>query len=337
MNVLMICGTYPPEICGIGDYAARLSESLSLIGIKVMTLPKVQWNLRSAARILDSASDPKCDIVHIQYPGVGYGYSLIPQILSAKVRPVVTLHEFSHVKLLRRIACLPFLFTARQMVFTSEYELANVRRHFPGIASKSVAIPIGSNIVPVQTGRPRNFSEVIYFGLIAPRKGLEQVLQFASYLEQEKVGLKVRVIGQVPPMFRSYADSLMAKAQGLPVTWTLGKSELEVAELLSTASVAYLPFPDGASERRSSLNAVLSSGVVCVSTEGEQTSESLRGLLTFASDGREALTKTLALLSDRRSWGKASAAGIMYSESFHWDHIARSHLEIYTRLLEQRG
>ncbi|MGB7264639.1 MAG: glycosyltransferase family 4 protein [Terracidiphilus sp.] len=336
MNVLMICGTYPPEVCGIGDYTARLSESLVRIGLRVMPLPTL-WNMRSVARIVESASDPQYDIVHIQYPGVGYGHSLVPQILSVKVPAVVTLHEFSHVKLLRRIACLPFLFSARQMVFTSEYELANVMRFFPWIANKSVAIPIGTNIIPVQTRRPRNFNEVIYFGLIAPRKGIEQVLQFAAYLEQEKAGFKIRLIGQVPSMFRDYADSLIEKAQGLPVTWTLGKSDHEVAELLSRASVAYLPFPDGASERRGTLKAALSSGVVCVSTEGEQTSDTLRGALTIASDGREALTKIRTLLGDRVAWERASAASMMYSESFHWDHIARSHLQVYAKLLERNG
>jgi glycosyltransferase involved in cell wall biosynthesis len=337
MNVLMICGTHPPDVCGIGDYTARLIESLRHIGTNVTTLPGVRWNLRSAGKIIESATRPRYDIVHIQYPGVGYGHSVVPQLLSARVPAVVTLHEFSHVRIPRRIASLPFLLSARQLVFTSEGELSNVRRVFPGIARKSVVIPIGTNIAPVRAEGPRDFSEVIYFGLIAPRKGIEQVLEFASCLRQEEPGISVRLIGQVPASFRHYAETLKAKAQGLPVKWTLGKAEPEVAELLSTASIAYLPFPDGASERRGTLKAALGSGVVCVSTEGKQTSEALRGLLTFASDGRDALKKIRTLLADRGLWERTSAEGLAYSASFQWDHIARSHVQLYKKLLGEGG
>jgi glycosyltransferase involved in cell wall biosynthesis len=195
-------------------------------------------------------------------------------------------------------------------------------------------IPIGTSILPVQGGEPRHFDEVIYFGLIAPRKGVEQVLEFASIARREQAGFGVRLIGRVPIEFRDYAKKLMTEAAALPVIWTLEESELEVAERLARASLAYLPFPDGASDRRSSLKAALSSGVVCISTEGKGVSEEMRKILIFASDSEHAVATAKVLLADRCALERLSKEGVAYSDSFRWDHIARSHLQVYGRLCE---
>jgi glycosyltransferase involved in cell wall biosynthesis len=337
MNVLMISGSYPPEACGVGDYTAKLVESLSQLGITVKTLKGVRWNLKSMGRIRETIAQHQCDVVHIQYPSVGYGRSLVPQLLSFTVPAVVTLHEFSHVRIPRRLACVPFLFSARHLLFTSQFELDKVKRIFPWIARKSTVIPIGTSIIPVQGTKPRNFDEVIYFGLIAPRKGIEQVLELASAIKHEHAGIGVRLIGRVPDVFRDYARTMMSKAKDLPVTWILEESESEVAERLARASLAYLPFPDGASERRSSLKAALSSGVVCITTEGKEAPEPLRKVLVFATDSRDALAKVKEFLTNRQSWNLLSTESMAYSATYRWDHIAHSHLNVYERLCGEVG
>jgi glycosyltransferase involved in cell wall biosynthesis len=328
----MICGSYPPDVCGVGDYSAQLVESLQQLGVEATALKGIRWDWRSVKRVREAIAHHSADIVHIQYPSVGYGRSPMPQLLSLRVPAVVTLHEFSHVKMLRRAASVPFLLAGARLVFTSHYELEYVRGMFRWVAGKSFVIPIGTNIPPVQREQPRQTDEVIYFGLIAPRKGLEQVLEFASKLKREGSGLKVRLIGRVPDAFAEYAEKLIASAVDLPVVWMRDLSKLEVAEQLAHASVAYLPFPDGASERRGSLTAVLSSGVPCVSTAGKQTSKQLREVLRFASDAQGAVAEVKALLADRRAWENASARAITYAESLSWESIARSHFEVYDAL-----
>lgn len=332
MNVMMVCGSRPPDTCGVGDYTARLIEALREIGINVETLEGMPWNLLSMGKMREMIARSHCDIVHFQYPSVGYGQSLVPQLLSFKVRSIVTLHEFSHSRLLRRVASSPFIFSARQLLFTSQYELDRVRRRFPWIASKSSVIPIGTNILPLRREERRHLDEVIYFGLIAPRKGLEQVIQFASIARRERVGITVRVIGRVPVAFRDYAKKLMDEARELPVVWSLEESEQMVAERLAGASLAYLPFPDGASDRRGSLKAALSSGVVCISTEGKGLTEQMREALVLSSDCEDAVAKAKMLLIDQCALTELSAKGSRYSESFRWDRIAQSHLQLYERL-----
>jgi glycosyltransferase involved in cell wall biosynthesis len=329
LKVLMVCGSYPPEVCGVGDYTAKLIESLQRLGAEVTALHGMRWDWHATKMVRAAIARHSSDVIHIQYPSVGYGRSLMPQLLSIRVPAIVTLHEFSHVKALRRAASVPFLLAGERLVFTSQYELDYVRRRFPWIARKSVVIPIGANIVPVRRGQERQTDEVIYFGLIAPRKGLEQVLELASNLKRDGSTLKVRLIGKVPEAFQAYAERLKEDAKHLPVVWTKDASELEVAERLAGASVAYLPFPDGASERRGSLKAVLSAGVPCVSTRGKQTSRQLQDVLSLASDSMDAVKSVKALLDDHSAWERASAKGVAYAESFRWESIARSHLDIY--------
>jgi glycosyltransferase involved in cell wall biosynthesis len=337
MNVLMICGSYPPDVCGVGDYTAQLVQSLKQIGISVDTLHRMRWNSDAVNEIRQIIAQHQYNLVHIQYPSVGYGKSLAPQILSLRVPAVVTLHEFSHVRIPRRLSSLPFLFSARHLLFTSQYELENIQRFAPWISGKSSVIPIGTNILPAQSMGRRRFDEVIYFGLISPRKGIEKVLEFASIAGREQAPITVRIIGRIPLGFREYAKKLIADARDLPVVWTLDESESQVAEHLAKASVAYFPFPDGASDRRGSLKAALAAGVVCISTEGKQLSSQLRSLLTIAAGSEDAMVKAMDLLSNENTWEKVSAAGRAHSESFRWDQIALKHLELYEKLSCEEG
>jgi glycosyltransferase involved in cell wall biosynthesis len=335
MKVLMISGSYPPDVCGVGDYTCHLAEALIARGLEVILLQRKDWSWRSRRELLEEVRGTDYDILHIQYPSVGYGRSLLPQYLSFLCPAVVTLHEFSHSRFLRKLASFPFLLSARQLLFTTEFEQNWNQRLFPWIAAKSVAIPIGANIGPTSGSGPRRRDEVIYFGLISPRKGIEEVLDFASVACQSSSNIQVRIIGQIAPIFQKYASTLMDRSRDLPVIWTLGKSESELASLFASASLAYLPFPDGASERRGSLKAMLSSGVVCISTEGKQLSDSLRKVLVLARDGKDAFAKATELLGDRSTWERLSAEALAYSQSFQWSHIAARHIEIYTKICDR--
>jgi len=102
-----------------------------------------------------------------------------------------------------------------------------------------------------------------------------------------------------------------------------------VAEMLASAAVAYLPFPDGASERRSSLKSALSSGVVCVTTEGSATPVEMRSAVVLATSIEDAYQKAKTLLANRDECEKLSAEAARYAQTFRWDSIAQLHREIY--------
>ena len=332
MKVLMISGSYPPDVCGVGDYTFRLVQGLTARGVSVTVLGRKDWRWPARHELLRQIRIARHDVLHIQYPSIGFGYSLVPQFLCLRLPAVVTLHEFYRSRIPRKLASSLFLQFARKLVFTSEFEFNWARRLIPWIARKSSMIPIGTNILPVVGLLPRRRDEVVYFGLITPDKGFEQLLEFAAAAQSVKSGIHLRIIGQVPDSYKDYAAKLMARSRNLPVIWTLDQPDSEVARLLAESSVAYLPFPDGASERRGSLKAIFSSGVTCISTDGIQIPDSLRKVLIFARNGRDAFARAATLLSDESELQRTSARATAYAQTFRWDDIADRHLAIYTKM-----
>ena len=118
--------------------------------------------------------------------------------------------------------------------------------------------------------RERPAARVVYFGQIRPNKGLEQFLELANRSIASKRPFKFKIMGSVPGAHQGYMRSLRS-ACSPAVDWALDLSFADVAETLAASFAAYLPFPDGASERRGSLLAALANGLPVLSTFGSAT------------------------------------------------------------------
>ena len=118
-KVCMVTPSYPPEKCGIGDYAALLCEALAGQGVEVIALtsfnlgtcssdanPHVRplmkgRSLPDAMRLLKSVRRGEADIYHFQLGSARYRlklffpFCLIPlaRLLSPRIRIVLTFHE----------------------------------------------------------------------------------------------------------------------------------------------------------------------------------------------------------------------------------------------------
>ena len=118
-KVCMVTPSYPPEKCGIGDYAALLCEALAGQGVEVIVLtsfnlgtcssganPHVRplmkgRSLPDAMRLLKGVRRGEADIYHFQLGSARYRlklffpFCLIPlaRLLSPRIRIVLTFHE----------------------------------------------------------------------------------------------------------------------------------------------------------------------------------------------------------------------------------------------------
>ncbi|HEY0760290.1 MAG TPA: hypothetical protein VGD59_13645 [Acidisarcina sp.] len=248
------------------------------------------------------------------------------------VPAVVTVHEFSRVHLLRKLAIIPFFCFAKRLIFTSDAELDAVASRMPWIRAKSTVIEIGSNIPVVAEPPSRTAGEIIYFGLIAPKKGIESVLELASLIVKKRQDISVRIIGATVPRLSDYANDLREQAKDLPVAFDTDCDDAETGAKLARASVAYLPFPNGASTSRGSLKAVLACGVATITTSGPRTSPALASTVLLASTPSEALDISLELLAQPERVKAISAASRQYSQSFAWGTIARDHVDVYSKV-----
>lgn len=335
MKVALLCGPCPARECGVGDYTVCLADALNQRGVEAHVISSNKWNVLGAIKNLEASGAPKFDVLHVQYPTVGFGRALVPQVLALLHGCVVTIHEASQAHILRKLSLLPFSVRAKRLVFTSEYERQFATRWAPWISQVSCVIPITSNIRVFEGPSERTVDEILYFGLIMPKKGVETVIALGELVKAAGLSFLIRIVGSCPPRHGAYLKELKARTSTLPIIWDNELSENQVAKRLASASIAYLPYPDGVSERRASFKAALLNGVTVITTRGRHTPSGLEGLVSFCSNPEEALAaaRFLAENNERRTTLVDNAR--RYAQQFTWGQIADAHLALYNDLRVQ--
>jgi len=174
----MICGSYPPAKCGIGDHAARLAEHLAQNGVAVDVLtchgtpvtgercgrtpsePVNLFPLLSSAPALDAAkialhvAEHRCNLVHLQFPTWAYrrsvSISLLPPLLRliTRVPCVATFHEVVRSHPVNRIRLTPIAYASSAVIGTTDEDCRWLREHLHLHRRRVVHIPIGPCMEP---------------------------------------------------------------------------------------------------------------------------------------------------------------------------------------------
>jgi len=244
---------------------------------------------------------------------------------------VVTIHEYGLYRF-RQLRFFPFIF-AKALIFTNEFEFKRFKSEIRLTPSKTSVVPIGSAI-PIGSGAVRRMPRsVCYFGLIVPGKGIEHFLQLARLLSGHPFSFSF--IGAIQHQRKAYAEDIVRELENLGVAVHLQKSADDVAQVLSASTYAYLPFIDGASEKRSSLLAVLVNGVRVLTPHGATTSEALRQATLDAQTPEAAASCLIALENPGQTVPSVpgSNAHQAIRERFSWSGIAKSHWKVYADLL----
>jgi glycosyltransferase involved in cell wall biosynthesis len=334
-KVIMLTGSAPPEACGVGDYTFALVSALESAGFRAELLCHKQWDIRGTGKLFSRLSQEKEALLHIQYPTFGYGYSLGPQLSSLARRSVITLHEFSLAHILRKVSLCPFTVRSSRLVMTAEFECRMLTRSMPWAKQKITIIPIGSNIAPSQPASLAPKPRILYHGLIMPRKGLEEWIALARLARERNAGWEFMAVGKIPAAHASYGENLIRTSSAGSVKWVLDRTDEEVAALFSEGGIAYLPFVDGASERRGSLKAVLAAGLPTITTASAQTPENLNGAVLFARDREAAFDCARRLMESLEERCRLAKAALEYSQLFSWRKIAESHIRMYEELFSR--
>lgn len=322
MKILFL-STQPPTVCGVGDYTVRLAEALQRQGMEATIEAHSAWKTKVLGQVLQKIA--QSDVVHLQYPTVDFKTSLVPLLaLTLSHTPtVLTLHEYSQSHPLRRMFVQWLCRTAKCVVFVENQERQHLNTRISSLKTKSVVIPIASNI-PKGTPRPKAPRSLVHFGLIRPERGLEEFLKVAGMLPN----WDIQVIGQVQQGQESYFSQIKQLPEAQNVKWTLGLSPEAVAEQLAGIQFAYLPFPDGASPRRGSLLACLLNGVHCITTRGQNTPIDFQHCMDFTDNPQQTATRLQALAMQPQQAFTNSR-----DHPQNWDEIATMHIYEYQRLL----
>jgi glycosyltransferase involved in cell wall biosynthesis len=332
-RVCFLAGNDQTLHCGVKDYAYRLAEALQEHGIEAEVHAPADWKLSTFLKLRRKLIAERFDILHIQYPSIGFRYSLFPHIAGLTgIAPstCVTLHEYSRLSGVQRNSTHLFALSTQLMLFTTEEERSLFNGRKGGGPASRWVVPIGSN-VPETPPSELLRSNVIYFGQIRPDKGIEVFLDLARFTTNYGSELLFTVIGSCLPRHREYLSSLQA---GAPenVEWILGAPLTEVSLRMSSALAAYLPFPDGASYRRGSLIGALVNSLPVISTWSAATPESLARVILRADSPEDAFEHLQTLKNSPARRLEVAAASRALGRQFSWSSIAESHRRLYEGL-----
>ncbi len=301
LKVALITGTYPPEKCGVGDYSSKLIHAQNANFWRLFYYK--DWSFSSVIRKIREIAKSDEDILNIQYPSMGFGYSLVPHFLCfyfslfSKKHVTVTIHEYTRLGRKSRLAAIVFLIFSQKIIFTNEFERKAAIKRIPWIKKKSKVIKILSNITPAFEHVPtekRTF-DLGCFGLLTPKKGIEEFLEVSTKILQLKPSIEIFIMGQTLDKYKDFSDKVMNEANKIGVKLFLNKDEKDVSAILSNTKICYLPFPDGVSERRGSFLASVLNYCMIYTTEGIYTTEAHKEFCYFVEkeDAADSIVKAL--------------------------------------------
>lgn len=224
-----------------------------------------------------------------------------------------------------------------------------------------IVIPIGSNI---EVSPPPDYQRgqwrmnlgishdtflIAYFGLLTPAKGVEQLLDALTHLNQHHATMRYRLLviggGANTPRDQEYADNVIARINqtGLreQVIITGHVDSAEVSAHLLAADCVALPFRQGASFRSGSLLAAMKHRVAVITTAPAASSptspafslpslmDSQQVLLVPPGDSVALAEAIMRLAHDPPLRLRLSAAAQNIADFFDWDKIAMGHMLLY--------
>ena len=366
MRVLLVTGSYPPMLCGVGDYAGRLALALSrdpdlkvsvfttaldahaepAAGMEVLRVAR-SWHARRLAGFGATLRARKPDIVHIQFPTQGYdhwsGLAAIAALCRFRWRtPVVlTLHEplprttYRSDRWVQALA----LIANRIVVVRPEYHASMpwVLRLF--IPARKIRFISNASALPVvELGESERQAMrrgvgcdgealIAFFGFSYEHKGVDLLFRIADPARH-----RLLLIGHLAAddpyhaRLRALADSSEWKGR---VTITGFVEPLVAARMLSAADAAVFPYRVGGGVWNSSLHAATSQGTFVLTTSLERSGYDSAANVYYARPD-DVVEMTRALLAHQ---------GIRKPRPSRdpWLDIAAAHKELYLSLVMQRA
>lgn len=360
----MVSGNCPPVICGIGDYTANLLQTFQRLrpewdwtwlsrrprwfhapvssygGLKTIR-PTHTWNPFGRELATAAVRWVKPDLIHIQDQIHSYFETeAAVQIANATKCPVVvTLHEFHNE--LPSVQHTIQLVKRANIAITSDLRTSDRCRECTGrIPDLQGWSP--SNVVPLPPEQEIKLVPGLLttFGLISSIKQLPIVFEALQHLRQQELDLRWRIIGPFDPVNNSYHAELQHRFNVPWVQFTGSFPDVRdrrLRTLLAESEAMILPFADGASLRRTSLQTAWAFGLPVITTlpsaKELEIQDGLNCLLVKQPTPQAWAAAIKRVLCDRELRQQLGNESRATAKHLSWERLANLHIEIYNQLL----
>ena len=364
LKVLYVTGSYPPMLCGVGDYTAKLVSEISknskctigvltsigaaVSGNKFLESQNVQifpiingWRFLELPKLVRAVCRFKSDIVHIQYPTLGYEKSWMPyflplllKILGLKV--VQTWHEPP-----TRYRFFPNAVTKDNLIGVEPDYLKQMLPRYSLLVRRksSCYIPVGASIPRIRltdeerssiknmyVGRERKM--VAFFGFAYPTKSVEELFKIADP-ERDTLVLLTKLDAINNPYHKKIMNYFASGIWAGKVVVTGFLSADDVARALCAADAVILPFQHGVGMRNTSFLAARLQGTFTITTSRCTQGYENETNVFYAQPGDiQAMRSALSIYVGRRRESDFHAP-------FDWKNIVDAHLSLYINIAER--
>jgi glycosyltransferase involved in cell wall biosynthesis len=367
-RVLMVSGNAPPVVDGVGDYTLRLLEELRrqrpgwrwlwlakrrrwfhspvvFRGGVPLLRPSHSWTARGRAIACATAKAAKPDIIHVQEQIHSFHETAAASELAraAGCRVVTTLHEYHQE--LPSVVYTDALLRASRVVVANDPRSADrclIRTH----RSADHTWWSGSTVLPPRPEQrpPTRPGLMLTFGFLSAIKSLDLLYQALRLVRCDRPELRWRIIGpfqpETDPLHAALARDLESDRSWVETTGAITHTA-RLQNLLAEAEVMLLPFADGASTRRTTLQVGWAFGLPVVTTTPREPTDAIvdrENCLLVPEPTPDAWAAAInRVLDDRALAARLRAGSLRTADRFSWERLAARHLEAYDALLASRG
>jgi glycosyltransferase involved in cell wall biosynthesis len=365
-RILFLTGNAPPAIDGVGDYTDRLIEELTrqrpewrwwwlsrrprwfsspLTRRECVRLirPGRDWSVRGRQWAATAARFLRPDLIHIQEELYSFHESGAASSIAAwsNAPAVTTLHEF-HTE-------HPRITFTKRLVTHSRVVIANDPRTADRcLAATGRAVDhlwwSGATVTPAPhalfSARP---GVVITFGFLSTLKQLALVHE-ALRAARGACPLQWWIIGPFEPRTNP-EHAALERAFARDRDWIrltgAVPARAHLQALLAQAEVMLLPFADGASTRRTTLQTAWAFGIPTITTTPKEATDAIRhgeNAWLVSESTTEAWHSAIdRVLSDPILADRMRSGGLATAEQFSWPRLAAEHVAMYEALLAPRA
>ena len=327
-----------------------------------------EWNLAGCQSILQRLREHPMEIVHIQYHALSFSLhpaiTMLPRLVKSRLRPrppkiAVTLHELAGPMAAltpgpaRRLWLLPLLLSSDSVIVTNERDLSRLslipflrgRLHHIPLASPMSTPTIPSlsreerDSVRQQAGVGPEEILLVRFGFVHNVFGslIPELLQALRVLVKRGFPARLLLAGGDNEGDRRRILSI-ASRMGMEdkLLWTGYRTADEISHFLYSSDIAVQLYPDGVSEKRSSLHTVMAHGLPVISTRRGRPSSLFHhgeNVLLVSSRHPDQLADAISeLIADRPLKKRLSENALRTARRFDWKSIVQATESLYRTL-----